>query len=177
MSFVKFRSLFILLFLLSTNSASSAVFKVDQVKFLESRVVLFRMDSQLDPSIANKQLSGFDYRITTEQDMDAKKCIVRVRIGVVIHAALKDAAEKLNVGEIHTETVFKIKQLTKLLTSSPGMEPAMPVPIGGTMIGLAYSTTRGQLLALGAGTILSRAFLPVVNPVQLLQNAGAEVKA
>ena len=162
---------------MSTNSASPAVFKVDQIKFLESRVVLFRMDNQLDPVIANKQLSGFDYRITTEQDMDAKKCIVRVRIGVVIHASLKDATAQIAVGEIRTETVFKIKQLPKLLTNSPDTEPAMPAPIGGTMIGLAYSTTRGQLLALGAGTILSRAFLPVVNPVQLLQNAGAEVKA
>ncbi|AHJ95538.1 hypothetical protein [Hymenobacter swuensis] len=162
---------------MSAKSVSPATFKVDQIKFLESRVVLFRMDNQLDPVIAGKQLSGFDYRITTEQDMDAKKCIVRVRIGVVIQATLKDAAEKIEVGEIRTETVFKVTQLPKLLTSSQqNGSPAMPAPIGGTMIGLAYSTTRGQLLALGAGTILSRAFLPVVNPIQLLQNAGAEVK-
>ncbi|MCI1188719.1 hypothetical protein MON38_14930 [Hymenobacter sp. DH14] len=161
---------------MSAKSVSSATFKVDQIKFLESRVVLFRMDNQLDPVIAGKQLSGFDYRITTEQDMDAKKCIVRVRIGVIIQATLKDAAEKIEVGEIRTETVFKVMQLPKLLTNSLDEAPAMPAPIGGTMIGLAYSTTRGQLLALGAGTILSRAFLPVVNPIQLLQNAGAEVK-
>lgn len=174
---LKIRSPFTFFLLLSAISVSPAVFKVDQIKFLESRVVLFRMDNQLDSGIANKQLSGFDYRITTEQDMDVKKCIVRVRIGVVIQATLKDATAKTEVGEIRTETVFKIKQLAKLLTNSPEMEPAMPAPIGGTMIGLAYSTTRGQLLALGAGTILSRAFLPVVNPVQLLQNAGTEVKA
>ncbi len=135
------------------------------------------MDNQLDPAVAGKQLSSFVYRITTEQDMDAKKCIVRVRIGVVIHVVLKDAIEKVEVGEIRTETVFKVKHLPKVLTNAPGLEPAMPAPIGGTMLGLAYSTTRGQLLALGAGTILSRAFLPVVNPIQLLQNAGAEVKS
>ena len=162
---------------MNTHTVPPAPFNVDQIKFLESRVVLFRMNNQLDLAVASKRLSGFDYSITTEQDMDAKKCIVRVRIGVVIQAALKDAVSKVEVGEIRTETVLKVKHLPKLLTSSPAMEPVMPAPLGGTMIGLAYSTTRGQLLALGAGTILSKAFLPVVNPIQLLQNAGAEVKA
>ena len=134
------------------------------------------MDDGPDPVATSKQLVGFDYRITTAQDIDVKKCIVRVRIGVVIQAALKNGT-RTDVGEIRTETVFKLKQLPKLLTSQPEAEPVMPLPIGGTMLGLAYSTTRGQLLALGAGTVLSRAFLPVVNPVQLLQNAGAEVKS
>ena len=138
--------------------------------------MLFRMDNQSDPTTVGKQLVGFDYGITTAQDMDVKKSIVRVRIGVVIQAAFKGAVARVEVGEIQTETVFKVKQLPKLLTNKPGMEPAMPAPIGATMLGLAYSTARGQLLALGAGTVLSRAFLPVVNPIQLLQKAGAEVK-
>lgn len=155
----------------------AAAFKVDQIKFLESKVVLFRMDNRLDPTAAARQLVGFDYSITTGQDIDVKKCIVRVRVGVVIQATLKEAVERVDIGEIRTETVFKVKQLPKLLSSLPDVEPSMPAHIGGTMLGLAYSTTRGQLLALGAGTILSRAFLPVVNPVQLLQNSGAKVKS
>lgn len=139
--------------------------------------MFFQMNSSSDQAAAIKQLSGFDYRITTEQEMDVKKCIVRVRIGVVIRATIKDVPEPVDSGEIRTETVFKLKQLPKLLAGKTEAEASLPIALGGTMLGLAYSTTRGQLLALGAGTVLSRAFLPVINPVHLLQNAGAEVKS
>lgn len=103
------------------------------------------------------------------------KCVIRVRIGVVVQAVLKEGAEREVAGEIHTETVFHLKQLPKLMEAREGGEATLPAPIGGTVVGLAYSTTRGILLSLGAGTIISRAFLPVVNPVVLLQKSVVEV--
>ena len=155
----------------------AAGFKVDQIKFLESRVASFRMDNQLNPATDGKRISGFDYSITTSQDIDIKKCVIRVRIGVVLQAVLKGQEERFEAGEIHTETVFQIKQLPKFMAGPNGESMDLPPAIGGTVLGLAYSTMRGVLLTLGAGTILSRAFLPVVNPVTLLRNSVAEVKA
>ena len=132
--------------------------QVDEIKFLESRVAYFQVHNELDLATALKQLRGFQYQIRTEQEADTAKCTVRIRIAVVVHAVLKGQPEKQAVGELRTDTVFKLKQLPQLLAdAAPG---ELPAALGGTMGGLAYSTARGQLLALGAGTILSRAFLP-----------------
>ncbi|RPD43659.1 hypothetical protein DNI29_23265 [Hymenobacter sediminis] len=155
----------------------AAGFKVDQIKFLESRVTSFRMDNHLNLATDGRRLSGFDYSITTSQDIDIKKCVIRVKIGVVLRAVLKGQSDRIDTGAIETETVFQLKQLPKFMVGLNGESVELPPAIGGTVLGLAYSTMRGTLLTLGAGTILSKAFLPVVNPVVLLRNSVAEVKA
>jgi hypothetical protein len=160
----------------TATAAPGGGFKVDLIKILDSRVVSFRLDGALNLVTDAKRLAEFVYSVTTSQDIDVKKCVIRVRIGVVVQAVLKDSTEQVGVGEIHTETVFHLKQLPKLITQQEGEAVVLPAPIGGTVVGLAYSTTRGIMLSLGAGTVLSRAFLPVVNPVMLLQNSSAEVK-
>lgn len=155
--------------------APNGGFKVDLIKILDSRVISFRVEGGLNSAADIKRVAGFDYNVTTEQDIDIKKCVIRVRIGVVVQAVLKGGTERELAGEIHTETVFHLKQLPKLMEVREGGEEILPAPIGGTVVGLAYSTTRGILLSLGAGTIISRAFLPVVNPIVLLQKSVVEV--
>jgi len=161
---------------LATTPLPTPGFKVDQVKFLESRIVSFQMENQLSAA-DQKRLTGFDYSITSGQDVDLSKKIIRVRIGASIRATLKGDTDKKLVGEIKTETVFQIKELAKLMVKHPDGALSLPDQIGGTVLGLAYSTTRGMVLALSAGTCLGKAFLPVINPVRLLQAAKVEVTA
>jgi len=64
-----------------------------------------------------------------------------------------------------------------LRTQKPDGPPVLPEMVGATALGLAFSTTRGMLLMLSAGSVLNRAFLPIINPLQLLRSSQPDQAA
>lgn len=78
------------------------------------------------------------------------------------------------VGEIRTETFFRLAGMDTLLAQKPDGTAALPELVGATALGLAFSTTRGMLLMLSAGSVLNRAFLPIINPLQFLRSSQAD---
>lgn len=123
------------------------------------------------PLPAAEDVAGFSFTFTTQQGVDFTSAVIRVELHAAIEARLRDESRSLvPVGEIRTETYFQLSGIEALTTQQPDGSQALPEMVGATALGLAFSTSRGLLLALSADSLLRQAYLPVINPLQLLRS-------
>lgn len=154
---------------------TAPVFNADQLTFADCRVTSFQLGLPGKTLPNPDDVAGFSYTFTSEQGVDFDNAIIRIGLQVVIEAKRTDETlPHEQVGEIHTETFFQVTGIDALRTQKPDGSPALPEMVGATALGLAFSTTRGMLLMLSAGSVLNQAFLPIINPLQLLRSSQPE---
>lgn len=152
--------------------ATAPVFNADQLTFADCRVTSFQLGLPGKTLPTPDDVVGFSYTFTTEQGVDFDNAIIRIGLQVVIEAKRTDETlSHERIGEIHTETFFQVTGIDALRTQKSDGSPALPEIVGATALGLAFSTTRGMLLMLSAGSVLNQAFLPIINPLQLLRSS------
>ena len=155
--------------------ATAPVFLADQLTFADCRVTSFQLGLPGKTLPTPEDVVGFSYTFTTEQGVDSDQAIIRIGLQIVIEAKRTDEIlPNEQIGEIHTETFFQVTGIEALRTEKPDGSPVLPEMVGATALGLAFSTTRGMLLMLSAGSVLNQAFLPIINPLQLLRSSQSE---
>jgi len=103
-----------------------------------------------------------DYSVRSQIILD--KNLVSIRIGIII--STKDEPP-LEVGELDVVYFYEVKGLEYLPQDENGL--FIPDHFLVTLISLSISTTRGLLLGRGAGTLLEKIILPIIDPKLLLQ--------
>lgn len=152
--------------------ATAPIFQADQLTFADCRVTSFQLGLPGKTLPTPEDVIGFSYTFTTEQGVDFDNAIIRIGLQIVIEAKRTDETlPHEQIGEIYTETFFQVTGIDTLRTQKADGSPALPEMVGATALGLAFSTTRGMLLMLSAGSVLNQAFLPVINPLQLLRSS------
>lgn len=155
--------------------ATTPAFQAEQLTFADCRVTSFQLGRPGTPLSNAEDVASFSYTFTSEQGVDFDNAIIRIALHVAIEAKRTDEALPNElVGEIRTETFFRVTGLDALMTQKPDGSPVLPELVGATALGLAFSTTRGMLLMLSAGSVLNQAFLPVINPLQFLRSSQAD---
>lgn len=153
-------------------------FRPDQLTFLESRIALFQVDSQAVDFSDIMKVEHFGFDITVEPGVDFEhhriRVLLRVEVGVIMEGEDKTPVP---IGIIGTESRFSVHEMEKLMVAREGDVSALPVVVVATALGLAYSTTRGMLITAGAGTLLSKAFLPIVNSTELLRSSKGDLSS
>jgi len=155
--------------------ATTPAFQAEQLTFADCRVTSFQLGRPGTPLPNAEDVASFSYTFTSEQGVDFDNAIIRIALHVAIEAKRTDEALPSElVGEIRTETFFRVTGLDALMTQKPDGSPVLPELVGATALGLAFSTTRGMLLMLSAGSVFNQAFLPVINPLQFLRSSQAD---
>lgn len=118
------------------------------------------------PLLGSEHSGKLSFYIESEFSVDPahKNIVVNLVLGV------NDATESDTVspiGEIDVMAVFKFQQELPL---TPEGIVDIPQQLLATLFSLSISTARGVLIAKGAGTILERIILPVVNPMDFVRN-------
>jgi len=133
-----------------------------KIRFESFKILDF---SHNEPAIENLNLAKTDFQMNfrTGFKADKKESTVSVRLKVEIQ--LKHT-ELIPVGNADVEFTFKAIGLDKLFIDE--QEISIPAEFLTTLISLSYSTTRGIILAKGAGTILEKAIIPIIDPHKLL---------
>jgi len=158
--------------------ATAPIFQADQLTFADCRVTSFQLGLPGRTLPTPDDVVGFSYTFTIEQGVDFDNAIIRIGLQIVIEAKRTDETlPHEQIGEIHTETLFQVTGINTLLTQKEDGSKALPEVVGATALGLAFSTTRGMLLMLSAGSVLNRAFLPIINPLQLLRSSQPDQAA
>lgn len=80
-----------------------------------------------------------------------------------------DKNKKTELGEVKTSNLFEIQNLDKLVVIED-KQSKLPEVLLASIIGISISNTRGILFAKAAGTVLSKAIIPVLNPTELIRN-------
>lgn len=76
--------------------------------------------------------------------------------------------KKIELASIETLTVFNLK------SDDPDLMDKIPEHLAVTFLSIAYSTTRGALMAKATGTIAGEVPLPLINPTQIVKNSRVE---
>lgn len=151
---------------------STTTFRAEQLTFADCRVLSFQLGRPGVPLPATEDVAGFSFTFTTQQGVDFSSAIIRVELHAAIEARPHAEDQLLvPVGEIRTETYFQVSDIEALTTQQPDGSQALPEIVGATALGLAFSTTRGMLLMLSADSLLRQAYLPIINPLQLLRSS------
>ena len=120
-------------------------------------------------------MAGFSFTFTSQQGVDFDNAVIRIELHITVEAKrTDDSLPNEPIGGIQTETFFRVDNLRELITQQPDGSSALPEIVGATALGLAFSTTRGILITLSGDSILKQAFLPVINPLQLLRSSQLE---
>lgn len=112
--------------------------------------------------------SVFEIGVTNNTNLSKNKIDVIILVKIFL-----DKTKKIELGEVKTSNMFEIKDLKKHILVE-NKKSKLPEVLLATIVGISVSNTRGILIAKAAGTILSNAIIPVINPTELIR--GQQVK-
>lgn len=138
------------------NKEISISFKLETVSVLSFSV---RNEVQI------KNEKNIVFEIGVANKTNTLKSIVEIIILVKVYS---DNSKKNEIGELRTLNTYKVKDLKKLIKSENN-KIELPKVLLASIIGISVSTARGILIAKSAGTILSKAVIPVINPTELIE--------
>ena len=116
----------------------------------------------------NPQVSHFGLGVKSESGFNFEDNAVRFRLFIKIKGFDEEDNEVGVRGEYHLEYYFIIENLNEFVTFKNSEDYIVDTLIGGTLAGIAYSTSRGIILDRTQSTDFKGVILPVINPQDLL---------
>lgn len=102
-------------------------------------------------------------------------------VGIELRLSLDGIDEEKKPVGVHghfwLRFTFEVLNMEELLAASKTAEPSLPPPLYLVLLGIAYSTARGLVMAKTAGTVLQGITLPIVDVRQLVEGSTHEEKA
>lgn len=130
------------------------------------------------PQLEKSKNGHFEFETTLSADKAQNK--ISIKLAVVLK--ISKESDSYEACQIETESTFKIRKFSQLFKDD---SVKLPKDFLITLASIHYSTTRGALITKGAGSIIDRFVMPVVNPKDLMrggetimnnpaENAGSE---
>ena len=132
-----------------------------QFKFQSYRLVNFYYQEPPEGSI-NKRQPDLNFNLQSAFQFNKEKKTISTIFRINIKTK-KDKPTLVSTMEVHFD--FKIRNFESFLIEDSVKVPKDFIAI---LMNLSVSTARGILLARGAGTILERAILPIIDPRKLI---------
>lgn len=139
--------------------------KTKQLK-LEFALASFRVlrytYAEPPPPLEKSKNGHFEFEITVSADKSKKT----ISIKLAVKLKISTESDSYEACQIETESTFKIRKFSHLFKDD---SVKLPKDFLITLASIHYSTTRGALIAKGAGSIVDRFVMPVVNPKDLMR--------
>lgn len=148
-------------------------FDPQNIDILDVRTVSFSATNPGEPLtvIDAEDVKQYRYRFGYRRGINEDEKLVRIILYVYILGLLPGKKKYRKIGHITTESFFYLEDFddwVEYIVSETGEEFGIfDEFMNDTLVGLAYSTTRGILLRLGNNSILEDCILPVVDPSRL----------
>lgn len=114
-----------------------------------------------------KSIKNIIFSLGVKMKIDSNNNRVEV---VVIVKVFSEKTKKTEIGEVITSNTFEVKNLKRHIKDSNENFNTIPFNLASSIVGISVSNTRGILITKAAGTILSDAIIPIINPSELIKN-------
>lgn len=148
-------------------------FDASNIKILDVLTVNFSAISPIHKGVilTADDFRKFKFRTGYVTDINEEEEIVRILLDVEILGIVKGSKSVKKVGRITTESFFYLADfedwVVEEFTEEGELRLLLTELMSSVLVGLAFSTTRGILLARASDTIIGNAILPVVAPQKL----------
>lgn len=125
-----------------------------------------------DPDIETTAAQGFTTLFEVQTGIDLPNEGIRFVFRVTLNG-IDENDHPIDVKAEYTiEFSFQIEELEGYVVrqSEEAKDLLLQAPLGGTLMAIVYSTSRGIILTRTQGTILDGIILPVIDPMKLLSN-------
>jgi hypothetical protein len=110
---------------------------------------------------------GFEIKVGQNTTLDVENKNVRIRLNVGIEA-MKAESEPIGLsGDYGLEFQIHVENLEQFVTEKDG-RLIIDRKLGGTLIAIVFSTTRGIIFERTSSTLFNGVLLPVIDPNSLL---------
>lgn len=115
-----------------------------------------------------KPVFGFEFGIAKEVSHNVEKGAARFRLFFTMDAHDKDAKSLGLKAEYGIEFHFYVENFSDFVQHTKDGEVQIELSLGGTLMSVAYSTSRGIILERTQGTMFGGVILPVIDPFKIL---------
>lgn len=136
------------------------------VKILKSNIEAgssFSKDVKCEKSLLFNHDSGVN--------INDKNILITLNIKIDFKGVNEDQSA---IGEFKIQYLFHIENLEELMRISVSETPNLSGELAATLMGIAYSTSRGIILTSTENSVLGGILLPVVSPVKILEHKKPE---
>lgn len=132
---------------------------LEKIQMIEASCLSFSVKSE---GIDDFKGFSFDYFAQTKLGLEDN--LVFIQLKIVISA---DLPNKPEIGNFNLGFTYQIENLEELIAETEGIR-SLDKHLHMSLLGIAFSTSRGIILTKSANTLLNNAYLPIVNPANLL---------
>lgn len=136
-------------------------------KMIYGRTTEFQVFSPVKEPVRKQDVLDFEVKTKMSEAFWYHERLFRINLNIEIGVLLAKKRKAKKSGMIGTEFVFQVEDWGDWLREMEddlAIDPTFVTTLGG----VAYSTTRGMLMARAAGTILEGCILPIIDPTDLL---------
>jgi hypothetical protein len=137
-------------------------FKLDKIQMIKASCLSFSVNK--NPS---EEIKGFLYDYSTQTKADTENKLIFIQLKIDISATLELEENKFKAGTFEFGFTYQVENLDELIQISDEHRTLDKV-LHMSIMGIAFSTARGIIITRAANTFLENAFLPIVNPSNLL---------
>lgn len=118
--------------------------------------------------IEKDEIREFEFKYELTDALLYEEKVYRIELGIEIGVLLPKKKKARKAGFIRTEFFFLVEDLRDWVTKE-GESIVIKRPLTANLAALAFSTTRGLLMAKTAGTFLESCVLPIIDAYSLLE--------
>ncbi len=137
---------------------------LDKIQMIKASCLSFSIVNQ---DIVETEIKGFSFNYNTQTKADTINKLIFIQLKIEIAVDISENRKKINVGSFEFGFTYRVENLEELIQVSEEQKSLDKV-LHMSLLGIAFSTARGIILTKAANTIISEAYLPIVNPATLI---------
>jgi hypothetical protein len=135
-------------------------FKLDKIHMIEASCLSFSVNNN-----GVNEINAFSFKYHAQTKVDTEKKLIFIQLKIEISAEV--AESKTVFGNFDLGFTYKVENLEELNLIVEGQQSLDKI-LHMSLLGISFSTARGIILTKSANTLLNNAYLPMVNPANLL---------
>jgi hypothetical protein len=143
--------------------------KLDKIQMIEASCLSFSVNN--NNKVEEPKGFSFDYSANTKADVENK--LILIHLSVSISVETSDEADKFKAGSFEFGFTYRIENLEENIQMESNHRSLDKI-LHMSVLGISFSTARGMIIPMVANTIIDGAYLPIVNPANLI-GASLEV--
>lgn len=133
-----------------------------KLRLTSVKILSFSIKNELRIKEDNNMV--FEIGVTNNTNLNKSSIEIIILVKIFL-----DKTKKIELGEVKTSNIFEVMNLKKHIRVED-KKNTLPEVLLASIVGISISNTRGILIAKAAGTVLSNAVIPVINPSELIRS-------
>lgn len=134
-----------------------------QISILKINVLKSNIESPVDESQDENNVTGYTMSLGNEINYDVESKMVRIRLFLSFEGVKKNDEKSGLKGDFNLEYHFQVNNLEENIRDEKGVLK-MNKDLIATLMGMAYSTSRGIVLERSSNTFFKGLIIPIIDP-------------